>query len=45
MVTTVIFFSAAILTQFMSNIPSIMLFLPIGISIAEQIGVSPIRLP
>ncbi|MFR4561449.1 MAG: SLC13 family permease [Flavonifractor plautii] len=41
MVTTVIFFSAAILTQFMSNIPSIMLFLPIGISIAEQIGVSP----
>jgi len=36
MVTT-----AAILTQFMSNIPSIMLFLPIGISIAEQIGVSP----
>ena len=32
---------AAILTQFMSNIPSIMLFLPIGISIAEQIGVSP----
>mgnify|MGYP001001073667 CR=1 FL=1 len=41
MVTTVIFFAAAILTQFMSNIPSIMLFLPIGISIAEQIGVSP----
>lgn len=41
LVTTVIFFAAAILTQFMSNIPSIMLFLPIGISIAEKIGVSP----
>ena len=41
MITTVIFFAAAILTQFMSNIPTIMLFMPIGISIAEQIGVSP----
>lgn len=41
MITTVIFFAAALLTQFMSNIPSIMLFLPIGISIAEAIGVSP----
>lgn len=41
MITTVIFFAAAILTQFMSNIPTIMLFLPIGVSIAEQIGVSP----
>lgn len=41
MITTVIFFTAAMLTQIMSNIPTIMLFLPIGISIAEQIGVSP----
>lgn len=40
-VTTVIFFAAAMLTQVMSNIPAIMLFLPIGVSIAEQIGVSP----
>lgn len=41
MITTVIFFAAALLTQVMSNIPCIMLFLPIGVSIAEQIGVSP----
>ncbi len=41
MITTVIFFTAALLTQIMSNIPTIMLFLPIGVSIAEQIGVSP----
>lgn len=41
LVTTVIFFAAAILTQFMSNIPSIMLFLPIGIAIAEKIGINP----
>ena len=41
MITTVIFFAAAILTQFMSNIPTILLFLPIGLSIAESIGVSP----
>lgn len=41
MITTIIFFTAAMLTQIMSNIPTIMLFLPIGISIAEQIGVSP----
>lgn len=41
MITTIIFFTAALLTQIMSNIPTIMLFLPIGISIAEQIGVSP----
>lgn len=33
--------AAAILTQFMSNIPTILLFLPIGLSIAESIGVSP----
>ena len=41
LVTTVIFFAASLLTQFMSNIPSIMLFLPIGVSIAEKIGVNP----
>ena len=41
LITTVIFFAAAILTQFMSNIPTITLFLPIGCSIAEAIGVSP----
>ena len=41
MITSLIFFTAALLTQIMSNIPTIMLFMPIGISIAEQIGVSP----
>lgn len=41
LITTVIFFAAAILTQFMSNIPTITLFLPIGCSIAEAISVSP----
>lgn len=41
LINTVIFFAAAILTQFMSNIPTITLFLPIGCSIAEAIGVSP----
>lgn len=41
MITTVIFFAAAFLTQIMSNIPTILLFLPIGMSIAESIHVSP----
>ena len=41
MVTTVIFFAAALLTQIMSNIPTILVFLPIGVSIAQEIGVSP----
>ena len=41
MITTVIFFAAALLTQVMSNIPCIMLFLPIGISIAQQLGADP----
>lgn len=41
MITTVIFIAAALLTQIMSNIPTIMLFLPIGISVAEAIGCSP----
>lgn len=40
LITTIIFFAAAFLTQFMSNIPCILLFMPIGISIAESIGVS-----
>lgn len=41
MVTTVIFFAAAVITQFMSNIPTVLVFLPIGLSVAETIGVSP----
>lgn len=41
MITTVIFFATALLTQFMSNIPTILLFLPIGFSIAQSINVSP----
>jgi len=41
MISTVIFFAASILTQVMSNIPTILVFMPIGISIAEQTGVSP----
>ncbi|CAB1244955.1 MAG: SLC13 family permease [Oscillospiraceae bacterium] len=41
MITTVIFFAAALLTQVMSNIPTILLFLPIGFSIAQAINVSP----
>lgn len=41
MITTVIFFAACALTQIMSNIPTILVFLPIGLSIAEKIGVSP----
>lgn len=41
MITTVIFFAAAFLTQIMSNIPTILLFLPIGMSVAESIHVSP----
>lgn len=41
MITTVIFFAAAGLTQIMSNIPTILVFMPIGISIAQAIGVSP----
>ena len=41
MITTVMFFAAAGLTQIMSNIPTILVFMPIGISIAKAIGVSP----
>lgn len=41
LITTVIFFAAGLLTQIMSNIPTILIFLPIGMSIAEEIGVSP----
>ena len=40
-ITTVIFFTTAAITQVMSNIPTILVFLPIGMSIAESIGVSP----
>ena len=45
MITTVIFFAAALLTQVMSNIPTILLFMPIGVSIAEAIAITPIYLP
>lgn len=41
MITTAIFIASSLLTQIMSNIPTILLFMPIGISIAEKIGVSP----
>ena len=41
LVTTVIFFGAAFLTQVMSNIPTIMLFMPIAIEVANKIGVNP----
>lgn len=41
MITTVMFLAAALLTQVMSNIPTIMLFMPIGVSIAKAINVSP----
>ena len=41
MISTVIFWAAAALTQIMSNIPTILVFMPIGVSIAQQIGVSP----
>ena len=41
MITTVIFLAAALLTQVMSNIPTIMLFMPICVSIAKAINVSP----
>lgn len=41
MISTLIFIAAVILTQFMSNMPTILVFMPIGLSIAERIGVSP----
>lgn len=41
MISTVVFLAAALLTQFMSNIPTIMLFMPIGLSIAKSVNVSP----
>jgi len=41
MITTVIYITAAIITQFMSNIATVLLLLPIGVSIAKTIGVSP----
>lgn len=41
MITTVIFIAASLLTQTMSNIATILLFLPIGLSVAKTIGVNP----
>lgn len=40
-ITTAIFVAACILTQFMSNMPTIMLFMPVAVSIAKAIGISP----
>lgn len=40
LITTVLFFTIAILTQLMSNTATILLFMPIAISVAESIGVS-----
>lgn len=40
MVTTVLFMTVAILTQLMSNTATILLFMPIAISVAESIGIS-----
>lgn len=40
MVTTVLFFAIATLTQFISNTATILLFMPIAISVAKSIGVS-----
>lgn len=40
MVTTVLFMTIAILTQLMSNTATILLFMPIAISVAESIGIS-----
>ena len=40
LVTTVIFFAIAILTQFISNTAAILLFMPIAISVAKSIGVN-----
>lgn len=41
MISTAIFWAAAALTQIMSNIPTILVFMPIGVTIAQHIGVSP----
>ena len=41
LVTTVIFFASALLTQVMSNIPTITIFMPIGLTIAEKLGINP----
>lgn len=40
LVTTVLFFAVAILTQLISNTATILLFMPIAISVAQAIGVS-----
>lgn len=41
LITTVLFAAVAVLTQLMSNTATILLFMPIAISVAEAIGVSP----
>lgn len=41
LITTVLFVAVAVLTQLMSNTATILLFMPIAISVAEAIGVSP----
>lgn len=41
LITTVLFVSIAVLTQLISNTATILLFMPIAISVAEAIGVSP----
>lgn len=40
LVTTVLFFTITILTQLMSNTATILLFMPIAISVAESLGLS-----
>lgn len=40
LITTVIFFTTAILTQVMSNTATILLFMPIAIAVAKSIGIS-----
>ena len=41
LITTILFVSVAVLTQLISNTATILLFMPIAISVAEAIGVNP----
>lgn len=41
LITTVLFAAVAVLTQLMSNTATLLLFMPIAISVAEALGVSP----
>ena len=41
MITTILFIAVGGLTQLMSNMATILLFMPIAISVAEAIGVNP----